>query len=77
MHWRKALCAPLPARVEEDRLQAVAEVVDAYNGIDACGDSKRQRNAQEELHFIHEQGFGQQAVSVENNEPADNVCDLA
>jgi predicted GTPase len=77
MHWRKALCAALPARVQEDRLQAVAEVTDAHNGIDTCGDGKRQRNAQEELHLVDEQGLGQQAVSVEDNEPADDVCDLA
>jgi hypothetical protein len=77
MHWRKALGAALPARVEKDRLQAVAEVADAHNGIDACGDGKRQCHAQEELHLVDEQGLGQQAVAVEDNEPADDVCDFA
>jgi hypothetical protein len=77
MHWRKALCAPLPARVQEDRLQAMAEVADAHNNINACGDGKRQRNAQKELHLVYEQGIGQHAISVEDNKPADDVCDLA
>lgn len=77
MHRREAPRIPPPARIKQNRLQAVAEIRHAHYRVDTSCDRKGEGNACKEEHLLFEQGASSPRIPIEEGNPVDEVGHFA